>query len=200
MTNDRKLGEASERHLPTRPSRLVDRSNFPRIAAREKLVARLRVHDTYDEKLSEFSPEEFDLLRQISLEVSAADPDPWIRRHAIAILGTQPNPENLNALSLVARVSPDASVRSEALLALGRSGVAMAAPVLAEGLAAADSLEVASATRALQELGDRIGTEQILAAVRDPSARAVAELMLRRRPARRRKGHQATKGDMPADQ
>jgi HEAT repeats len=197
MTNDKLPGEAEERQLPTRPSHLVGRSDLPRVAARERLVQRLRTHDSYDDEASDFSEQDFELMRLIALETHDADSDPWVRRHAISTLGTKPTPENLNALSLVARASPDADARAEALLALGRSGVATTAPVLAEGLAATDQFEADSATRALRELGDRIGQSQVLSALRGPSVRAVAALMEATPPARRRKTPGSTSEDRP---
>jgi HEAT repeats len=196
MTKDKDF-LAPERRLPERPSQLVERKAFPRVVAREDLERRLRVHDTYGEGEASFRSNEFDLLRQIALASNASEPDLWVRRNAISVLATQPTPENLEVLTLLARANPDVNVRAEAVLALGRTGVVAVAAVLADALGARDSLEGAAARRALQHLAAAAGAPAVVAAL--PAGRRLARRVseaIEERPKPKDRGPQNTGADM----
>lgn len=170
---------APKRRLPERPSQLAERKAFPRLVAREDLERRLRVHDPHDGDEAIFGGEDFDLMRQIALESNASEPDLWVRRNAISMLASEPSPENLNVLTLLARANPDVNVRAEAVSALGRTGVVAVAAVLAEALGARDSMESIAARRALQHLAAVAGTSAVVAGIpgNDGLARRVSEAL-----------------------
>ena len=164
MANKRQ-SDAGKRDLPERPSQLVGRDVTGPMALREDVVRRLRIHDPHVGEPVRFTEDEFEVLRQIATETNVAAPDPWVRRHAIFHLGDEPTAANLDTLALVARSSPDVDARGEALMAMGRSGAAVGAPILAEALGASDPLEAEAAGRAVRELAARAGRSAVLQAV-----------------------------------
>jgi HEAT repeats len=183
----RRRNNAGKRELARRPSLVVDRRGLDRLAMREEVARRLRVHDPDDQKPARFTDGEFEILRQIATETNVASPDPWVRRHAISLLAAQPSKANLNALTLVARLGPDVDARGEALLALGRSGLIMAAPILAEALDASDELEAEAAARGIRALAEQAGGPAVLQALPRRSAARLKriEAILVAVPARR---------------
>ena len=81
----------------------------------------------------------------------------------------------MNVLEGIARRGDDPYVRGAALVALGQTGLRMAAPILADGLNAADPVEAASAEHGVVALGRAIGEPALRAAFQDERRRAVLE-------------------------
>jgi HEAT repeat protein len=104
------------------------------------------------------------LLRQIALEGQAAG-EPGTRKQAIALLGDFATPEDLNILVKLVQFVADPTVRSAALVSLGKSGTHLAAPILVAALASRDNVEAVAAAKALYSLADRIGSDSVLAII-----------------------------------
>jgi HEAT repeat protein len=147
-----------------RESKTVDRRGFAAIDARERVAAKLRVHDVYEgEKLvTELSDDEYHIVRTIAEQPAFANGDPGLRYAAIQALARRLSAENLNLLEDLARFGEDFYVRSHALLALGHAGLYAHIATVAPALDAEERLERSAAARALLEIAARTS----LAAVR----------------------------------
>lgn len=144
---------------------------------RERLNELLLAHDPDDaeQALAEISDEDQSVLRQIAREGAITGVAPRLRQNAIATIAHFPSQENLNLLAELAQYGEDFYVRSHALIALGQTGVALAAPILRDRLAAEEPLEVAAAERGLEALGQRTGADVIRATFANESRKAIAE-------------------------
>jgi hypothetical protein len=160
---------------PTRQSVRVPGPRPPAVARRERLNELLRSHDpeTAQRWLARITPADHELLRQIAREGVATGISPSLRQNAITALGHHATPENLNLLTALAAQGEDVYVRSHALVALGRCGLALALPVLRDGLAAADPIEAASAERGLEALAGTLGAEILVTGFADERRKAV---------------------------
>jgi HEAT repeat protein len=98
---------------------------------------------------------------------------PAIRRGAISLLATSPMPENLEVLTEMAIFGEDIYVRSHALLALGRTGLTIAAPLLRDALRSSESQERQSAEAGLRLLGRRSGLATLAALRQRESEKSV---------------------------
>jgi hypothetical protein len=160
---------------PTRRSVRIPGRRPPAIARRERLNELLRAHDpdTAQRWLAKITPSDYELLRQIAKEGVATGSSPSLRQNAIVALSRYATAENLNLLTELATQGEDVYVRSHALVALGRCGLALALPVLREGLAAADPMEAASAERGLEALTYTLGAEILVTGFADEKRKAV---------------------------
>lgn len=147
-----------------RPSVLIADRAFARIRERARLERLLLQHDP-DGSQQELSVRDMSLLRQIATEGAVTNQVPAIRRGAILLLGTTPTPENLELLTELAVSGEDVYVRSHALIALGRTGLKLAAALLRDALRSDERLERQAAETALRLLGARVGPA-IVAAMR----------------------------------
>jgi HEAT repeat protein len=188
-----------------RKSTRVPRSDLGLVRRREQLSELLMAHDPEDAEraLAEISEEDHSLLRQIAREGAITGVTPRLRQNAIAALARFPTRDNLNLLTELAQHGEDFYVRSHALVALGQTGVALAASVLRERLAASEPLEVSAAERGLEALGRSAGPEVVRAAFADESRKAIAErgkLLLERLEAKptRHPRRRKTTGQPPA--
>lgn len=177
-----------------RPSATLTGGAFARIRARQRLQRLLLQHDP-DGPPPLVSARDMDLLRQLATEGAAANHVPAIRRGAMMLLAASPTPENLALLTELAVSGEDFYVRGHALMALGQTGLSLAAPLLREALGSDEVYERQAADAGLRLLGKRAGTG-ILAALRvtarDAGVRAALARVIaaiegeRRRPQRRR--------------
>lgn len=149
----------------TRPSTLVNRRVLPGVKEREDLNRLLRVHDpeVAEANRTEITAKYAPLLRQIALEVHAGEPG--TRKQAISLLGDIATPDDLNILVKLVQFDADPTVRSAALVSLGKSGTQLAAPILAAALASRDDVEAVAAAKALYSLAERIGSDSVLATI-----------------------------------
>ena len=161
-----------------RPSVLVADRAFARIRERARLERLLLQHDP-DGSHQELSVRDMSLLRQIATEGAVTNQVPAIRRGAILLLGASPTRENLELLTELAVSGEDLYVRSHALLALGRTGLKLAAPLLRDALRSDERLERQAAETALRLLAARAGPA-IVAATRQGERDAEVREALRR--------------------
>lgn len=186
-----------------RKSVRVSRARLPEIARRERLNRLLLAHDPEDAAKSRAAvkEEDFGLLRQIAAESAVAGTPPAMRQHAIALLADRPTAENLNALEDLAQRGDDLCARGAALAALGRTGIRMAAPILATGLAAKGPIEASAAEHGVVALGRALGEPTLRAAFAGERRKRVLERLDRalertaepdeKRPVRNRKAKPA---------
>jgi HEAT repeat protein len=151
-----------EKQIPggiQRKSVFVDREELPAIVQRERINQLLLAHDLHTPEgyQREIKEEDLALIRQIAREGAVTNIEPVMRQRAILLLGTFPTVENLNLLTELARYGEDFYVRSYALLALGKTGLLLAGPVLSKGLSSADPIESNAAEKALTALGRQVG-------------------------------------------
>jgi hypothetical protein len=182
---------------PRRESVRVDMKRHPEIARRMRLNSLLLIHDpeTVEESLAQIEPEDLPLLRRMATEGPLSRNEPTLRRKAIAVLGRFPTPDTLNLLTDLARYGDDAYVRGAALTALADTGVALAVPVITEGLTAKEPVEVRRAQEALRRVGVNLGAGRIREAlvkerriaVRTPAKAVLDGLEGKGRPTRRRR-------------
>ena len=175
--DDFKLNEPAPRVPGGRRRKSVrfSRSRMPEVARRERLNRLLLNHDpeVAAKNQAKLTEEDFELLRQIAQEGALAGTPPALRQNAIAFLSDRPTPENVNVLESIARRGDDPYVRGAALVALGQTGLRMAAPILADGLDADDPVEAASAEHGVVALGRAIGEPALRAAFEDERRPAV---------------------------
>lgn len=160
--------------LPKRSSSLVARGVIPKaIKSRLEIERLLRVHDPdLAEKVrSAITPAQLTLIRRIALDQSTASDEIVLRKHAISILGSLGASEDLNLLAELARFDSEPGIRAEALVGLGKSGVALATPFLVEAIASNDPVEAASASKALQILATKAGDSAIRLQIAKAGAR-----------------------------
>ena len=158
-----------------RKSTRVPRSDLKLVARREQLNALLLAHDPKDAEnaIQQITDADHVLLRQIAREGAITGVSPRLRQNAIAALGRFPTHDNVNFLAELAQHGEDFYVRSHALVALGNSGSALAAPILREGLAAAEPTEVQSAERGFEALAGRVGIDVVRAAFAGETRKAI---------------------------
>jgi HEAT repeat protein len=163
--------------LPQRPSRLVDRNDFPAVRLREELNGLLRAHDpdVAEELVGQIREEHQPLLRQIAQEGRATNVAPAVRRHAIAVLGRFPSPENLNVLTSLAQADDDPNIRSQALLTLANTKLQLAVPVLRDALASRDPVEATAAAKGLVALAQAFGSGAIQSQFRGERRKVMLE-------------------------
>lgn len=162
-----------------RASVRVDRARVPEVARRERLNRLLLVHDpeVASQNRARITDRDAELLRRIAQEGALAGTPPVLRRHAIAYLAERPTPENVNLLVDLARHGEDFYVRGAALAALGRTGLRAVAPILADGLAAREAVEAASAEHGLVALARTLGESGVRAALAAERRKAVLECL-----------------------
>jgi len=160
-----------------RASVRVDRGRIPEIAQRERLNRLLLAHDpeVAEQNRAKITDRDLELLRRIAQEGSLAGTPPALRRNAIVYLGDRPTPENVNLLVDLARHGEDFYVRGAALAALGRTGLRAVAPILADGLAAQEPVEAASAEYGVVALARALGGPALRAALATERRRAVLD-------------------------
>jgi hypothetical protein len=149
-----------------RKSTRVPRGELKLVARREQLNELLLAHDPKDAEsaLQQITDQDLPLLRQIAREGAITGVAPRQRQNAIAMLGRFPTHDNVNFLAELAEHGEDFYVRSHALVALGKSGSALAVPILREALAAEEPLEVSSAEGGFEALAGRVGIDVVRAA------------------------------------
>jgi hypothetical protein len=135
----------------SRPSTFVDRSDFPELAARERVLSVLRAHDveTREQELKCLEEADLAVIRAIAQEGAAANAEPTVRYSAIAALFRRSEAANLNLLTDLAEFGEDFYVRGHAVLALGAAGLHLALPTIASHLLAEERFEQAAAERAI---------------------------------------------------
>jgi HEAT repeats len=190
---------------PRRASVRVDRGQIPEVAQRERLNRLLLAHDpeVAEENRARITDRDLPLLRRIAQEGALSGTAPALRRNAIAYLADRPTPENVNLLVDLARHGEDFYVRGAALAALGRTGLRAVAPILADGLAAQEAVEAASAEHGVVALARTLGAPALRAAlaterrraVLDRVDRALARVTEAGKPQRRRPRRRMTGGD-----
>jgi HEAT repeat protein len=146
-----------------RESIRVDPKEFPAIERRLRLNRLLLIHDPeeVEERIAQIEEKDLPVLRQIAQESILSGNEPTVRRNAIKVIGRFITPENLNLLTNLARFGEDPYVRGSALTSLAQSGIALALPVLKEGLAAHDPIEYRRAQLGLLHLGEKLGIKRI---------------------------------------
>jgi hypothetical protein len=165
----------TEPTLPKRPSTLLKRSAVPAsIRQRQDLERLLRVHDPdlVEKARARIKPAQLPLIRSIALDHALVGEAMVVKKHAVALLASLGHAEDLNLLADLARFDSEPSIRAEALMGLGRSGVEMAAPILVQATASRDFLEAAAASRALRILAQKAGVASVQAHVAKSTARA----------------------------
>jgi HEAT repeat protein len=163
-------GEAPDRVLPRRDSRLVTKGRPAGVLARERVEQLLRAHDPEEAaaNASRLEPGDRDVLRVIAAETGSAESDPSLRRNAIAALGRLGAVDDLNMLVDLARSDPDPLVRSSALLSLADTALVLVAPVLRDALSSKDAVERVAAEKAITRLARDLGNRAVLDALRPP--------------------------------
>ncbi len=188
-----------------RKSTPVPRRRLDEVRRRERLNALLLAHDPDDAErvLAEITEEDQSLLRQIAREGAITGVSPRLRQNAIATIAHFPSQDNLNLLAELAQHGDDFYVRSHALLALGQTGVALAAPILRDRLAAEEPLEVVAAERGLEALARLAGHDVVRAVFANESRKVIAERgkrvveRLETKPAARRPRRAKTTAERP---
>ena len=186
-----------------RPSLVLKEGAFARIRDRARLERLLLQHDP-DGSQPPVAARDMSLLRQMATEGAVANHVPAIRRGAILMLGASPTPENLELLTELAISGEDLYVRSHALIALGRTGLTLAAPLLRDALRSTEGQERLAAEAGLRLLGGRVGPAMLAAlrqserdaSVREALSRVIATLTGKRRmPTRpRTSARESTRG------
>jgi HEAT repeat protein len=163
-------GEAPERTLPRRDSRLVTKGRPAGVVARERVEQLLRAHDPEEAAANarRLEPSDRPVLRVIATETGSAERDPSLRTNAIAALGRLGATEDLNMLVDLARSDPDPLVRSSALLSLANTSLILAAPVLRDALSSKDAVERVAAEKGITRLAAELGSRTVLDAMRPP--------------------------------
>jgi HEAT repeat protein len=139
-----------------RSSVLAKGAQFAEIRRRQKLNQILLLHDP-DGSAKPLGLRDMAIVRQIATEGPAANQVPALRRNAIFALSESISRENLELLAELALFGEDFYVRSNALLALGRTGLKVAAPLLRDGLKAEEFHERQAAEVGLAALGRKAG-------------------------------------------
>jgi len=146
-----------------RESTIVSRKRFDEVARRERLNAMLQVHDLEKPLRLAVKLDEGDwaILRQIAQEGAITNVGPAARASAISYLAKSLSVENLNLLDELAHHGEDFYVRSQALIALGSTGLRLAGSTLTKGLAAEERTERLAAEHGLAALGQRLGVNAL---------------------------------------
>jgi HEAT repeat protein len=184
------------RRIPSgirRPSAVLKDVAFTRIRDRARLERLLLQHDPNGSS-PVLTAGDMTLVRQMAAEGTVTNHVPAIRRGAIQVLGESPTLENLALLTELALSGEDVYARSHALIALGRTGLALAAPLLCDALKSDDDQERKAAELGLRLLGGRVGPVILAAlrqnnrdiAVRNALDQVIATLTGAKRPTQRR--------------
>jgi HEAT repeat protein len=181
-----------------RASVRVNREKLGAVAQRERIEKALAVHDHDGTPESvRLSEEDGPILRIMARETIASSLQPALRARAIAALAQYPGTENLNLLSELAAFGDDVYVRSHALLALGSTGLLLAATPLANALRSAEKMERTAAGKALLLLAFQAGhdaVEALLPTERDRKLwRTISASRVKPKVAKRTKGSKAKK-------
>jgi len=131
-------------------------ARFAAIRRRERLNSALIVHDPVDVR-DAFSLKDMSILRLAAQEGALTNQVPASRRNAMLALAESTSPENLKLLSELALSGEDFYTRGHAMLALGRSGFSLAAPLLVNGLKAKEGFERNAAKAGLLAFGRKNG-------------------------------------------
>jgi hypothetical protein len=141
---------------PRRQSIIVEDAQFAQIRRREQLNKILLVHDP-DGSREPLEPNDMALVRQIAREATLTNQVPALRRNAILMLAESLSHENLELMAELALTGEDFYVRSHAMLALGRTGLKIAAPLLRDGLKAEEFHERQAAEAGLLAISRKTG-------------------------------------------
>jgi HEAT repeat protein len=146
-----------------RVSRRVTPTDYPNVQRRLRLNRLLLMHDpeVAEENLAQIEEEDLPVLRRMAQESILSGNTPVLRRNAIAALSRFPTVENLNLLTELAQYGEDSYVRGASLTALANTNLAMALPLLKEGLAGRDLVEYRRAQEGLLRLAAEFGTGSI---------------------------------------
>jgi hypothetical protein len=163
-------GEAPERVLPRRESKVITKGRPAGALARERVEQLLRAHDPEEAaaNAARIEPDDRHVLRVIAAEPGSAESDPSLRRNAIAALGRLGAVDDLNMLVDLARSDPDPLVRSSALLSLADTALVLVAPVLRDALTSKDAVERVAAEKGITRLARDLGNRAVLDALRPP--------------------------------
>jgi HEAT repeat protein len=144
---------------------MVDRSELPAIAARERVSALLRTHDLVEAEraFDELTTADQPMVRLIARESAAFGTEPAVRYSAIAALAHTASAENLNLLTDLARFGEDFYIRGHAMLALGSAGTYAHLEPILRGLNAEEPFERAAASKALGSLAQHSPAEALRA-------------------------------------
>jgi len=167
----------------SRPSALVDRSDFPELASRERVLSVLRARDaeTREQELKRLEEADLAIIRAIAQEGAAANAEPTVRYNAISALVQRSGAENLNLLTDLAEFGEDFYVRGHAVLALGAAGLNMALPMIASHLLAEERFEQLAAQRAIGLIAGYNSLESVRAyasRIQEPKLRPAFERTL----------------------
>ena len=160
---------------PRRPSVRVDASGWPLIERRRELNRLLLAHDpeTFQENIAQLRESDGAILRVMARESVAAGSEPALRMAAISALSRFPVPENLAALADLCRHGEDPYVRGQAMYALADTGLELALPLLRDGLAARDPVEVRKAQLGVRKLGATLGESRVRYVLRNERSATV---------------------------
>lgn len=165
-----------------RSSIRVAGAQLAQIRRREQLNQILLVHDP-DRAQKPITLRDMAIVRQIATEGATTNQVPALRRNAILALAESTSPENLDLLAELALAGEDFYVRSNALVALGRTGLKVVAPLLRDALKAEESYERQAAETGLLALGRKGGRgvlRLVLENEKDGSAKSVLDRILGR--------------------
>jgi HEAT repeats len=165
-----------------RSSVRVKGAQMTEVRRREQLNQILLVHDP-DGSRKPINVRDMAIVRQIATEGVSTNQVPALRRNAILALGESPSRENLELLADLALAGEDFYVRSHALLALGRTGLKVVAPLLRDALKAEESHERQAAEAGLLALASKTGhgvLRVVFEAEKDERARSALDRILSR--------------------
>lgn len=140
----------------SRASLILKDPRFAAIRRRQRLNAVLTFHDP-DSTGQEIRSTDIPLLGLAAREGIMTNYVPASRRNAILALSRWPSVENLALLNELAQLGEDFYARGHALIALGLSGVSLAAPLLVSGMRARDAYERDAAAAGLLMLARKLG-------------------------------------------
>jgi hypothetical protein len=150
--------KSSEPIRPKRTSRLVARRAIPAsIRLRFEVEKLLGDRDFSLVKQPVINDAHLSVVRRIAFDQSTEGEGFALRRRAVAAIGLLGTTEDLNLMEDLARFDNDPGIRAEALLGLGRSGLALVTPVLVAAIASNDPLEAAAGSKALEILVAKVG-------------------------------------------
>jgi HEAT repeat protein len=157
-----------------RASVRINREKLGAVAQRERIEKALAVHDHDGTPASlPLTEEDGPILRIMARETIASSLQPALRARAIAALTQYPGTENLNLLSELAASGDDVYVRSHALLALGSTGLLLAATPLAKALRSTEKIERTAAGKGLLLLALQAGHDAVEALLTNDRDRKV---------------------------
>jgi HEAT repeat protein len=163
-----------------RASRLIDRSEFPALQVRERVLKLLRAHCPDSRGDAKFEESDYAVVRLIAQEGAISNAEPAVRYKAIAALASSSTAENLNLLIDLAEFGEDFYVRGHAVLALGLAGTQIALPTIARHLNATERFEQAAAASAVALIARKSSIESVAAhaSLLDDRARTAVQQIL----------------------